>query len=688
MNQDISYICTTCGHLLKKHNDCLTCEKCEKQWPIIDGIPQFTEEHHYWGEISQDLMQQINKQIQKENWKDVLKRTLGEHNQEETYDFVTDLKRANWHLFLPLPSNAHVLDIGCGLGTISHSLSRHYEKIVSIETVPERLFFSKIRFQQENIQNVELVRANLLDLPFPENSFDLVVMNGVLEWVGLSEQSKNPRDLQLLALRNIHRVLKNTGTLYIGIENRIGYSYFLGRVDHSYLKYSSLLPRRLANLYTRRKKNEDYRTYTYSYSGYQKLLKQAGFQDTNFYCPFPGYNKQNLIFELKKNAVNYYIKQFIVSKYFKKRVIYFLTKALSNLGLFKYVVGDYIIFTQKSDPIPDNKIINYIKNNWTKLNLNKKHLKDISLLGHNYASGISFLLLHKNQSLFHIKLSSRTDNENTLKQEYENLKIIKNQISVQLKNSIINFLLFDEFDGFQILIQNTLPGIRLDELFNACKHPHKEKEQKIWFHKLDLVKTFLIKFHRSVQNGYFNFTPDELELKITKPFKQFFDNNNGKTLTNEMENIFRQARNLNDLSIPKIPQHGDFCACNILMDKEHVQVIDWENYTLTYLPLFDLFHILTTSLMPFLRVKEISTQTIFKRSYFEQSELTNFIRYFIGNYCEQLNIAKEFIKLCFPLYLITFHNMFSSNPAKQEIVENYRQYLDIYFEHSDKIIFS
>ena len=92
--------------------------------------------------------------------------------------------------------------------------------------------------------------------------------------------------------------------------------------------------------------------------------------------------------------------------------------------------------------------------------------------------------------------------------------------------------------------------------------------------------------------------------------------------------------------------------------------------------------------MPFLRVKKISTQTIFKRSYFEQSELTNFIRYFLGDYCEQLNIAKEFIKLCFPLYLITFHNMFNSNPAKQEIVENYRQYLDIYFEHSDKIIFS
>jgi len=189
MNQDISYICTTCRILLKKQDAHLTCEDCEKQWAIIDGIPQFTEEHNYWGEISQDLMRQINQQIQKENWKDVLKRTLVENNHEQTYDFVTDLNRANWHLFLPLSANAHVLDIGCGLGTISQSLSSHYEKIVSIETVPERLFFSKIRFQQEDIKNIELVRANLLDLPFPENSFDLVVMNGVFG-VGRSFGSK------------------------------------------------------------------------------------------------------------------------------------------------------------------------------------------------------------------------------------------------------------------------------------------------------------------------------------------------------------------------------------------------------------------------------------------------------------------------------------------------------------------
>jgi len=130
-----------------------------------------------------------------------------------------------------------------------------------------------------------------------------------------------------------------------------------------------------------------------------------------------------------------------------------LINSLANLGLFKYIVGDYIIFAQKSDPTPDNKITNYIKKNRSKLDLTLKHLKNLSLLGHNYASGISFLILHKNQSLFHVKLSSTQKNDNTLKQEYKNLKLIQDQISAPLKSSIIDFLLFDEFDGFQILSQ-------------------------------------------------------------------------------------------------------------------------------------------------------------------------------------------------------------------------------------------
>ena len=688
MNNEVAYICTVCKKLLLNKDKFLHCENCNLRWPIIDGIPQFTDDYLYWGEIPQNMMQQINGLVQKRYWKDVLKQKLTSQKQKETYEFIVNLTRANWHFFLPLSKEANVLDVGSGLGTISQSLSYYCQRVVAMETVPERLFFSKVRFMQEKIQNIQLVRANVMDLPFPDDYFDLVIMNGVLEWVGLSDCKIEPRELQLIALKNIQRVLKKAGYLYIGIENRYGYNFFLGRIDHSYLRYTSVLPRRIADIYSRLKKNQGYRTYTYSYSGYRKLLNQAGFKSIKFFCPVPHYNNPDIIFKLKKSSLNHFIDQFIVSKYFKKRIIRFLVKTLSSLDLVKYIVGDYIIFTQKDEATQENRIINYIKNNSKKLKLNEKHLKDLCLFGYNYSSVICFILFNENQPLFHIKLRRKAEIDNTLKQEYENLKNIKNKIDVDLKSSIPTFIILDQVDEFQILFQNVLPGNRLDGLLKAFKHPHLEKERNFLFTNLELVKNFLIKFHRSVQNGYFNFTDEELEFKVTNLLKQFFNNVSKNTDKYEINKIVKQAKILSQISIRQIPQHGDFCDCNILIAKNHVFVIDWESYTLTDLPLFDIFHILTTSIISFLRVKEINPCYIFKRIYFEHSELTNFINYFLEDYCKKLNIPKEFIKLCFPLYLIAFYNNFSSNPAKEKTIENYSHYIQFYFKYQDKLIFT
>lgn len=687
MNNEVAYICTVCKTLLLNKDKRLHCENCNLRWPIIDGIPQFTDDYSYWGEIPQNMMQQINGLVQKRYWKDVLKQKLTSQKQKETYEFIVNLARANWHFFLPLSKEANVLDVGSGLGTISQSLSYYYQRVVAMETVPERLFFSKVRFMQDKIENIQLVRANVMDLPFPDNYFDLVVMNGVLEWIGTSDCKIKPRQLQLMALKNIHRVLKMTGYLYIGIENRIGFNYFFGRLDHSYLKYTSLLPRKIANIYTRLKKNGDYRTYTYSCLGYKKLLNQAGFKNARFFCPSPGYNKPSIIFELNKSSIDYFIEHRMVSKYFKKRIKYILVKTLSSLDLFKYVVGDYIIFTQKGKCTQENRIINYIKNNSKKLKLNEKHLKDLCLFGYNYSSVISFILFNENQPSFHIKLRRTAEIDNTLEREYENLTTIKNKIDVELTSSIPNVLILDQLDEFQILIQNALPGNRLIELLNSSKYPDSENEKSFLFNNLEMVKNWLIKFHKSVQNGYITFTDEELECKIIKPITEFSNDVIKIHDTDKLGKIVRQAECMSKITVPRIPQHGDFCDSNILMTNNHVYVLDWETYALTDLPLYDIFHILTTSIISFFLVKEIEPYNTFKQIYFEHSELNNFINYYVEDYSKELNIPKEIIKLFFPLYLVTFYNIFSSNPSREKTVENYSRYMQFYLEHQDNLIF-
>ena len=148
---------------------------------------------------------------------------------------------------------------------------------------------SDLRKQEED-GNLFVARGNMLNLPFPKNSFDLVCLNGVLEWVALDSPIQNPAKAQLEFLSAIKHVLRDTGCLYIGIENRFGLQYFLGAKDHDGLPFTSILPRRISNFLTKNLKKKDYETYTHSYVEYQKLLKKAGFNHVDIYWAMPSYH--------------------------------------------------------------------------------------------------------------------------------------------------------------------------------------------------------------------------------------------------------------------------------------------------------------------------------------------------------------------------------------------------------------
>src|SRR6202044_2316930 len=96
---------------------------------------------------------------------------------------ILNLDRANWQYLVDLPPESRVLDLGAGTGTTSHALAQRFREVVALEPVLERVQFMRLRFAQENLSNVQLVRSSLWTLPFAPESFDLVAMNGVLEWV-------------------------------------------------------------------------------------------------------------------------------------------------------------------------------------------------------------------------------------------------------------------------------------------------------------------------------------------------------------------------------------------------------------------------------------------------------------------------------------------------------------------------
>jgi ubiquinone/menaquinone biosynthesis C-methylase UbiE len=85
----------------------------------------------------------------------------------------------------PLPLEAKVLDAGCGSGAMTRLLAQHVPQgfATGVDTRPEYLAYARRAAAEVGINNIEFKEGNIFNLPFDDNSFDLVWCRYVLQWV-------------------------------------------------------------------------------------------------------------------------------------------------------------------------------------------------------------------------------------------------------------------------------------------------------------------------------------------------------------------------------------------------------------------------------------------------------------------------------------------------------------------------
>lgn len=93
---------------------------------------------------------------------------------------------------IPLSADAKILDAGCGTGLLTIALLKALDlpvRITAIDLSGSSIVTAK-KAVEENAGRADKVwftQANVLALPFANNSFDFVVTSGVLEYVPLRE---------------------------------------------------------------------------------------------------------------------------------------------------------------------------------------------------------------------------------------------------------------------------------------------------------------------------------------------------------------------------------------------------------------------------------------------------------------------------------------------------------------------
>jgi len=276
-------ICPECRGPLTHGDEIMNCLQCEREYPVISDIPCFTSGTSDWRFSSSVSAIKTIDLANEKGWQASLAKM--------------DKERAEWvhgggrfTVSVLASPKGRVLDAGCGWGGLTFWLAQEFTHVYALDSQLDGLQFINIRASQDKIDNITTAQGSLLSLPFPDGFFDVVVLNGVLEWVGTFSQEQPPLVLQHGALTEIARVLQPNGTLFIAIENRLGLQYFLGyKEEHTGLRFISLLPRRFAQVVHRHLKGEDFRALTHSRLGLEKMLDACGFSRTEWFSIYPSY---------------------------------------------------------------------------------------------------------------------------------------------------------------------------------------------------------------------------------------------------------------------------------------------------------------------------------------------------------------------------------------------------------------
>jgi ubiquinone/menaquinone biosynthesis C-methylase UbiE len=112
---------------------------------------------------------------------------------------------------LGLPSEAHILEVGCGAGFTATALAERGYRVKAVDRVPAMVDLTSQRATRAGVaEGIDASLGDVRHLAFPDGAFSVVLAIGVTPWL---ESLDDP-------LREMARVLKPGGHLVVSADNR------------------------------------------------------------------------------------------------------------------------------------------------------------------------------------------------------------------------------------------------------------------------------------------------------------------------------------------------------------------------------------------------------------------------------------------------------------------------------------
>jgi len=177
-----------------------------------------------------------------------------------------------------------VLDLGCAAGGITRVLAQRARRGIGLDSRRDNVWAARHGAGADGAAAARFAQGDALHLPFGTDTFDVVLMSGLVEWLGWALPDLPPAVAQLTGLREVRRVLRPGGWVFVGIENR-WFPRFLLRSPHQRLPLALLLPARVAWALPRWVYGARVHERLYGPRGLERLLRRAGFEEVEIFIP-------------------------------------------------------------------------------------------------------------------------------------------------------------------------------------------------------------------------------------------------------------------------------------------------------------------------------------------------------------------------------------------------------------------
>ncbi len=345
--------CTRCAGRLESTGESFKCLTCNERYKVDSFGVLHMKENSFNYEQTNDSTLELVKKVKDIPAKELKRRgpkvkDLESEYEEFSVEYCMNESRFEWTEVLDV-NDKTVLDFGCGFGGGAiYSIKRGARKVLAVDGNIGRLRFLSAWADKEEINSIVPIHADAFDFNMLDEKVDIVIMSGSLEWMGaMRKRDISPNEVQQEILKKVRQFIKPTGNLLVGIENRYALQNFIGYTPHIVEPpFTTILPRKAANLLSLTVTKKPYRVYTYSHDGYIKLFQDAGFKKPQFLYPFPDYISPQVISSTTTNSSLYTeLLRFQLS--WSRKVAVLALQLLSKFGLAKKVVPSYIIKASK-----------------------------------------------------------------------------------------------------------------------------------------------------------------------------------------------------------------------------------------------------------------------------------------------------------------------------------------------------